>query len=46
MKDWLRQNKMKILVKKLVNDNNGFQRLFDGKSTEEIINLHLAKKEI
>ena len=45
MKDWLRQNKMKILVKKLVNDNNGFFKGYlDGKSTEEIINLHFSKK--
>ncbi len=45
MKDWLRENNMRILVKKLVNDNNGFFKSYlDGKNTEEIINLHFDEK--
>ena len=47
MKDWLRQNKMKILVKKLVNDNNGFFKGYlDVKSTEETQIYILAKRNL
>lgn len=45
MSDWLRENKMKILIKKLVNDKNGFfNGYLDGKITAEIINLHFDGK--
>ncbi len=45
MADWLRENKMRILIKKLVNDKNGFfNGYLDGKSTKEIVNLHFDGK--
>ena len=45
MSDWLRESKMRILIKKLVNDKNGFfNGYLDGKSTEEIVNLHFDGK--
>ena len=45
MRNWLRENKMRVLIKKLVSDKNGFFKSYlDGKNTEEIINLHFDKK--
>ena len=45
MTDWLREDKMRILINKLVNDKNGFfNGYLDGKSTKEIVNLHFDGK--
>ena len=45
MKDWIREDKIKILFKNMINDKKGFfSGYLDGKIAREIFDLHFSGK--
>ena len=44
--DWLREDKLRLFLKDMINDKNGFfNGYLDGKNAQEIINLHFQGKK-